>query len=413
MLRLSLVLALALTLPAVGCDSQGTDARSSDPVPIELSPVGEALVQNSNAFGVGLFARTVAEDDGNLMLSPLSASVALTMLLNGTDGDTYTQIRDMLGYAEIQDLDAINAAYQSLRTQLLAADPEVQFTLANAVFYDSVYNSGAPFKAPFLTALQTSFDATSEGLPFGDPAALDVINGWASENTNGRVPRVLDEISQDLVLILMNALYFKGSWTTEFEASDTQDADFRRADGSTVRVPTMTGKIPSRLAHGDGYTAIEMPYGRQNFSFVALLPDEGSLSDFAARLDAGLWTDAVTRLGALPDGSGVTVRLPRFSFSTDQMLNKQLQALGMTDAFSRAADLSRMSDDPRLQVSFVKQNTFVDVNEEGTEAAAVTTVGVEATSAGPAFVADRPFVFAIRERTSGTLLFIGQVADPS
>lgn len=404
---------LALLLPAlalVGCDLAGSDPPA-DPVPIELSATGKALVDQSTSFGTALFAEVAADEDENFMLSPLSASVALTMLLNGTDGETYAQIHEMLGYGPDQDLAAVNEAYRDLRDQLLAADPSVQFALANAIFYEERFHAASPFKAPFLTAMRDQFDASVEGLDFGAPASLDVINGWAADNTNDRIPKVLDELSEDLVLLLMNALYFKGDWTAQFDEALTEDAPFHLGDGTTVDVPTMSGKVPARRVAGDGYQALELTYGRRNFSLVVFLP-EAPLDEFAGLLDAGLWTDATTRLDALDGWPEVDVRLPKFTFSFERTLNDDLKALGMTDAFTGAADLSRMND-AGLFVSFVKQNTFIDVNEEGTEAAAVTTIGVEVVSLGPQFVVDRPFVFAIRERTSGTLLFIGQVAQPT
>lgn len=176
----------------------------------------------------------------------------------------------------------------------------------------------------------------------------------------------------------------------------------------------MTGRFPARLARGDGYEAAELTYGRQNFSLVAILPDAGPMSALATRLAGGLWDEIAARLDApVPETTlqDVQVTLPRFSFSTDAPLTDALQALGMTDAFSGAADLSPMSD-AGLSVSGVQQNTFVALDEVGTEAAAVTQVTV-AVSSVPEFTATRPFVFVIRERTTGTVLFVGQVTDPS
>ncbi len=405
---------LALVLAVVSlsaCDTVRSDAQP-DPTPIELSPLAAEMVSQSTAFGLSLFAETVASRDDNVLLSPLSASIALTMLLNGTDGATYDQIHAMLGYRADQDLDAVNEAYRSLRTQLLASDPEVKLALANAVFTHSRYTAGAPFKETYLSGVTTAFDALVQDLDFEAPSTLDAVNNWASDHTNGRVPKVLDEISPDLVLLFLNAVYFDGAWTTPFDPARTRDAGFVLASGTAVQVPTMMGKVQGMLAEGDGYRAAELPYGRGGFSMVVMVP-EGSLSDFALDLRAGLWGDVTTRLGAAGDPAEVLVQLPRFSFESEAMLNDQFQALGMTDAFDAAvADLTRMHDDPRLRVSFVKQNAFIAVDERGTEAAAVTTGGVEAVSLGPHLFANRPFVFAIRERTSGTLLFLGQVADP-
>ena len=405
-MRLALLALLGLALAS--CDAAGADAPT-EPVTIDISPEARALIGQSNDFGLRLFAETAGE--GNLMLSPLSASVALTMLLNGADGATYDQIHTMLGYAPGQDLPAINASYQSLRSQLLAADPQVQFTLANAVFYRDTF--GPAIQAPFLDAMRTAFDARVGALDFGSPSALEAINGWASASTNGKIPEVLDEISPELVMLLMNALYFKGSWSTEFDEAQTATGAFELAGGTTVDVPMMSGMVEARLASGEGWRAAELPYGRRNFSFVAIVPD-APLGDAVGELAAGLWADVARQLDG-PTGEAETwteaeVRMPRFTFETDAGLNEPLQTLGMVDAFDGRADLSRIA--PGLKVDFVKQNTFVDVNEEGTEAAAVTTIGIDLTSAGPSFAADRPFVFAIRERTTDTLLFIGQVADP-
>ena len=401
-MRLALFALLALALAS--CDTAGADAPT-EPVTIDVTPEARALIGQSNDFGLRLFAEVAGDE--NLMLSPLSASVALTMLLNGSDGATYDQIHEMLGYAPDQDLPQINASYQSLRTQLLAADPQVQFALANAVFYRDDF--GPNIQTPFLDAMRASFDAETAGLDFASPSALDVINGWASDNTNGKIPKVLDRLDPDLVMLLMNALYFKGTWTTEFDEAATAPAAFTLADGSTVQVPTMSGEVEARRAQGEGYRAIELPYGRRNFSMVVLVPD-GPLGEATDEL-ATLWADASRQLDGSDTWAPVPVRMPRFTFETDELLNEPLQTLGMVDAFDGRADLSRIA--PGLNVSFVKQNTFIDVNEEGTEAAAVTTIGIAVESSGPApFVVDRPFVFALRERTTGTLLFIGQVADP-
>jgi len=399
---------LLLALSVAGCDSADPDRTAPSPISIALSPLGEALVGQSNDFGVGLFSEVAAEEGGNLMLSPLSASIALTMLLNGSDGDTFTQLRDALGYAPEQDLEAINETYRTLREALLAADPSVQLAIANAAFYERTHL----FKTPFLEALRGAFDARVEPLDFEDPASVNTVNQWAHDQTNGRIPRVLEELDRDLVLLLMNALYFKGDWSTPFNAARTQPGPFRLADGTDVQVPVMEETVRALSVRGEGYEALELPYGRRNFSMVILVPED-PLSDFVPRLDGALWGDVSARLGSRDEWSELLVRLPRFSFSSEEKLNDALKALGIRDAFELFADLSRMSDDPRLYVDFVQQNTFVAVDEKGTEAAAVTTVGVVPISLGPHFFVDRPFVFAIRERTTNALLFIGQVTNPA
>jgi serpin B len=402
---------LLILLVGAGCDANEEALR--DPAPLDLSPAARTFVGHSNGFGAELFARAAAGEDGNVMLSPLSASVALTMLLNGTDGDTYAQIRDALGYPAALDLAAINASARSLRSQLLGVDPSVQLALANAVFYDQDYGAAFPLKPAFLAAMRDDFDAPPQALDFSAPVALSTINGWASDNTRGRVPRVLDEIDPDLVMVLMNALYFKGDWTTPFRESATAQEPFTLAGGATVDVPMMSGEVQARLAAGDGYTALELPYGRRNFSMVVVMP-EAPLADFVPTLDGDRWGAIAGALGDADEWHRTLVSLPRFRFSTDRSLNAALQSLGITDAFQPGvANFTRLGDDPRLVLSFVKQNTFVETNERGTEAAAVTTGGMVVTSMPQMVVVDRPFVFVIRERTSGALLFIGQVANPN
>lgn len=378
------------------------------PTKIELTLKAAEVIAYSNDFGVELFTKTAQAENENMMLSPLSASVALTLLLNGSDGETYNQIRDMLGYPPDFTNAEINEAYNSLVTQLLAADNKVQLSIANAIFYRQEF----VVKNPFIEAMRNDFKAEVQSLDFSLPAAIATINKWASDNTNGKIPEVLDEIGADMVMFLMNALYFKGDWTNKFDKSKTTNRPFHLIDGSNIEVSTMIhdelGAIP--YYHGN-FTALELPYGRRNFSMIIMLPENG-LDNFYEDFTPEAWRDMTSALDNATEWRNFMVSLPKFSFEYDTLLNDQLQAMGMLDAFDEAlADLSGISD-ANICVDFVKQNTFIDVNEEGTEAAAVTTIGIRETSMGPMFVVDKPFAFAIRERTTNTLLFIGSVVDP-
>lgn len=376
-----------------------------EPKQLELPGKADEVIGRSNQFGIDLFKAVSSGEEGNLMLSPLSASVALTMLLNGCEGETYAQIHGMLGYDALT-IEEVNATYKALVEQLLGVDPEIRLALANAVFY----RSGFQVHPSYLAVMDQIFSSDIEGLDFASPAALDRINGWASDNTFGKIPKVLDEISDQAVMFLMNALYFKGTWTYQFDKDLTAEGPFIRDDGTPVNVTMMHGHLPLRAHFGNGYTAIEMPYGRQNFSMVVILPD-GKINQFISGFTHDEWNTLTTAL----DGNVTPVEydlvMPRFKFEFEKKLNEQLQGLGMVDAFiPSVADLSGIAD-ADIFVSFVKQNTFVEVNEEGTEAAAVTTIGVELTSINSLAVA-KPFVFAIRERTSDALLFIGKVMVP-
>lgn len=407
-------LLIILFLPAFAglssCSKDPGQEPDLTPKTLELTAKGAEVIEYGNEFGVELFTKVAGVEDKNFMLSPLSASAALTMLLNGCSGDTYDQLRGTLKYPETMTIGEINEVYKSLVAQLLEVDPKVKLALANAIFY----RNGFSVKNPFLSTMDTDFDAEIAGLDFSLPSALTTINKWASDNTNGKIPKVLNEISPDAVMFIMNALYFKGDWSYQFDRDLTSDRAFYINGSNSVDVSTMKGDVGSKVTSGTGYRAIEMPYGQTNFTMVVIVP-EGTLTDFNASFDAEKWSTITSAIDGIEEYGELTVYMPKFKFSYEKYLNDQLQGMGMLDAFDPSlADLSGISD-ASIFVSFVKQNTFVEVDEKGTEAAAVTTIGIELTSMPPqpqVFAIDKPFVFAIRERTTNTLLFIGQVVNP-
>jgi serpin B len=403
-----LLVSVAIAFAFLSC-KKDDQTPNLTPKTIELTSKSTEVIAHSNEFGIELFTKTAVEENQNLMLSPLSASTALTMLLNGCGGDTYTQLKSTLKYPQNMTMAEVNEAYNSLIGQLLEADPKVTLSLANAIFY----RNGFAVKSTFLNTMSNDFDAHIEGLDFGSSTALSKINKWASDNTNGKIPKVLDDISAQAVMFLMNALYFKGDWSYQFDKSFTDDRSFNFENGTSANVPTMLGEVGARFAQGENYQAIELPYGRTNFTMILIVPSE-TLASFYNGFTNDVWESITSSLDGYPEFGMAEVYMPKFKFSYEKVLNDQLTSMGMIDAFEPSlADLSGIAD-ASIYVSFVKQNTFVDVNEEGTEAAAVTTIGVELTSApGPKiFKVDKPFVFAIRERTTNTLMFIGQVTDP-
>lgn len=408
MKRALVFLQIVTIMGFVGCNKNNHNPVLV-PKPIELTAKSIQVIEHSNGFGINLFSRVALDDNRNLMLSPLSASTALTMLLNGCGGDTYDQLKSTLDYPSELSIAEINEAYNSLVSQLLKADPKVKLSLANAIFY----RSGLNVKAPFISTLEREFSAQVKQIDFSSPTAVSTINKWASDNTNGLITKVIDNISPDVAMFLLNALYFKGSWSNMFEKSSTQFRPFYLANGTSVEVPTMMGEVDARVAYGEHWSALELPYGRTNFTMVIVMPNE-TLPELYAELSGELWNNITSSIDAYSAFSETMVYLPKFKFSYEQMLNDYLISMGMVDAFDELkANLSEMSDS-QLYVDFVKQNTFVEVNEEGTEAAAVTTVGMSNDGAPMPrrFIVDKPFVFAIRERTSNTLMFIGQVVNP-
>lgn len=372
--------------------------------PRELTSQEASVVEAGNSFTFDLLRLLAnAEPEANLFLSPISASMVIGMAMNGADGETRAEMEQAVGLARLE-LGEVNQAYRGLIDLLPGLDPAVQVRIANSIWY----RDGFAVLPEFLRVNRATFDAEVEGLDFGAPAALETINGWVEEATKGKIPTILDEIRDDHVMFLINALYFKGLWEFPFDPRDTRDAPFHRPDGSMVQVRLMTRDSLFLHVATDRYQAIELGYGGGAFAMTVVLPPEGvSTTALAAELDEDSWSALVESLAP----GRVLVSLPRFKLEDEHMLNEPLEALGMRLAFTGAADFSRLTPGGGVWIDYIKQKAVVEVDEKGTEAAAVT-VGAIATSMPPEFRADRPFLFAIRERTSGTILFIGRVTDP-
>ncbi|HSV88527.1 MAG TPA: serpin family protein [Bacteroidales bacterium] len=399
-----------LSTSFTGCENNKIEEQPMTPKTIELTPASEMVISGSNRFGIDLFTRVALDETRNLTLSPLSASAALTMLLNGTSGETFSQLSTALGYPETMSIEEINLAYKSLVSQLLAADPVVELALANAMFYRQDFH----VKRNFVQAMESDFDATIKGLDFTQQSAVDAINKWASDNTKGKIPRVIDNIDPLMRLFLMNALYFKGNWINAFDKSQTSNMPFFLNDNSMIEVPTMSGKFMVRSIFNDRYHAVELPYGRGNFSMIVVVPQNQDLKSFLRYFTPSTWDLITSAIDAQKAETSIEIYLPRFQYDFNKTLNQPLKDMGIINAFDpNLADLSGISDVRDLFVHFVNQNTHIEVNEEGTTAAAVTTIGIGVTSVGPPpFAANRPFLFFIRERTTNTLMFAGQVLNP-
>ncbi|MYG81085.1 MAG: serpin family protein [Gemmatimonadetes bacterium] len=342
--------------------------------------------------------------NGNLFLSPLSASMALGMTMNGAAGETWNQMRSVLGFGGLSE-EEINAAYASLLELLVGLDPSVETAIGNSVWT----RQGFPVHADFLAAVRESFGAEVAELDFASPTASGRINGWVRNATSGRIEDIVPAvIPADVVMYLINAIYFKAPWTFRFEPSDTRDAPFHLDDGSTRTVRLMSLRRDLPYLENDRFQAVDLPYGGAAFSMTVVLPQPGlSVDSLLASLDAATWRDMA---GGFRERD-IEVFLPRFRMAYERTLNDDLAALGMVDAFDHRADLSRLSPVGGLWISSVRQKSWVEVSEEGTEAAAATVVTV-VESAPPGIRADRPFLFFIRERLSGTILFAGKVASP-
>lgn len=403
-INLKFILVSIILLVFYSCSKDNENAPV-EPKKINLPEKSSVIISNGNIFGIQLFKEVSLNDNGNLMLSPISASVALSMLLNGAGEETYQQIRNALAYHNLS-LDEINAIYKSLLEELVDVDPKVTLALANAAWYRNDF----PVKPPFLEVLKSSYHAHIQGLDFANPDAVKTINAWASDNTNGKITEVLKQIDGNAVIFLMNALYFKGKWTYTFNPSKTTKRDFIKENGESIQIETMNGELPFKWYASEDFEAFEFSYGRNNFVMDVIMPTQ-SFNSFLLDFDESVWKNITTALDEQQPFSA-DVFFPRFKFSYERKLNEALKKMGMIDAFlPGVANLSGIAD-MDLYVSFVKQNTFVEVNEEGTEAAAVTTVGIDVTSLPQSYAINKPFIFVIRERTTNAMLFIGKVMIP-
>jgi serpin B len=409
--------AFGLTICALSGALLACGSGSVEPItalPRRLTVGEQKLIATGNRFAFDFFREIVrrGESDSNVFVSPLSADMALGMTYNGARGETQAAMARTLGLDQLTVQDA-NQSFRSLIDLLRGLDPEVDFRLANSIWYRLGFIVPRP---EFLDVNRQYFDAEVKGLDFTSPQAVTTINHWADDHTNGKIPKIVDGIDPTLVMFLINAIYFKGSWVHQFDKSLTRDQPFHPRTGAQRSVPTMrhAEAVALGLYQGPGYDVVDLPYGGGAFSMTIVLPAEGrDVDSVVAGLTPEVWGGIVD---GLRDGDAI-VSMPKFQLAWGDTLNDALTALGMGMAFIPGeADLSGIAGDPgSLYISFVQQNTFVDVNEEGTEAAAVTTVGVGVVSAPQVreIRIDRPFVFLIRERFSGTVLFMGRIVNPS
>lgn len=413
---LSVALSMATLLVLAAC-STPTDPQEP-PSEItslqrDLSAAETTAVTASADFGVELLARvSQASPDSNLFLSPLSAHMALGMALNGADGETFEAMRAALAMEDLSLAEA-NEAYASLVELLRDLDPRVEFRIGNSMWLQD----GFPFLDDYRERVVQAFDAEAEAVDFSDPATLDRINGWVDEATEGNIEKLLDQLRPEEIAFLVNAVYFLGDWREQFDPEATEEAPFHLEDGTTAPVPLMQRTGDYRYGQGEDFTAADLPYGGDAFVMTVVLPDEDvGIDAFTAGLDPARWQEIV----AAVEGTEREIRLalPRFELEYGRELTETLEAMGMGVAFDDfQADFGRMVDleaiaPQNVYLSRVEQKTFVRVDEEGTEAAAATGVGVGVTSAPPALRLDRPFLFAIRERHSGAVLFIGKLERP-
>ena len=343
----------------------------------------------------------------NYFLSPAGLAFALSMVENGAQGETRRQIMTTLQSGNIP-LPQFNEANKALLNHLANLDPKIKLEIANAIWIDQK----ASIKQDFIAVNQRDYDAQVANGNFQDPATVKKINAWVSARTHEKIPFILQPpLDPMLRLILLDAIYFKGDWLATFETNRTRDQPFKLGNGQIVPHPRMSRTGHYAYWEEDRFQAVELPYAGGDVSMFVFLP-KGGLDEFLKTFTA---TDFEADVQRLHSREG-TVELPRFKLENEYDLTGVLPSMGMSLAFTARADFGALSDEP-LCISFVKQKTYVAVNEQGTEAAAVTAIGVRAMVRRREeppfqFVVDRPFFMAIRERQTGLILFLGAISDP-
>ncbi len=394
------------------CAGNGNAYGDTDRPPGSLTPTDIKIVESSNRFGLELFKRVVESDDpnANVFISPWSVSYALAMTVSGADNETEDAMLSTLELSGISP-DDINAAFKDLMPYLEQIDPAVAFAIANSIWY----RTGLPIRDKFVETNRDYFGAEIHPL-----SSADVINAWVNEQTKGKISRIVNPpIDPQTIMFLINAIYFKGSWSTEFEKQKTRDRPFYLIDGSVIACRMMADTRDVQYFPHPEFQAARLPYGDSAFSMIVFLPnDTAGLPDLLNRLNDSTWNRWRNEFYI----TEVEFGLPRLKFEYDIELNDVLRAMGMGIAFeSRRADFGRMVELERLSgenvfIDKVLHKTFLQVDEKGTEAAAVTSVAMGLTSAAPmekpVMIVDHPFLFAIEEKASGSLLFIGKVMKP-
>jgi len=377
--------------------------------------VSTTLVSANTRFAFDLFRELVAEDaNENVFISPLSVSMALAMTYNGAEGTTKDAMAKTLNFGNVT-LEEVNQEYSDLTESLKNVDQAVKLLIGNSVWMKEEF---APIVNPsFLERVGTSYDGETFTRDFGNPETVTEINDWVNNATEGKITKAIQQIDPQLVMFLINAIYFKGEWVTRFDEAQTQKQDFLLPNESAVKVDMMSTSGNFSYYSGQNCHVARLPYGRDKIAMYIFLPDEGiSLDSFIASLNQTAQQEYLSRLRPVGD---LAVKLPKFNVEYGVRLNSVLQKLGMGIAFDRdMANFSGIASTnlQNLHISYVDHKAVVEVNEEGTEAAAVTVVGAGATSVHneqPSFVVDRPFFFEIRDDRSGSILFIGKILNPA
>lgn len=398
----------ALSMIPAGCSKTGDEILPTEPVPIELTTSQVKLIESGNSFSFDIFRKIAAAEDQskNLIISPLSISYALSMTLNGAGGPTRDAILNTLKISGIT-LEEINTSYKNLTEALLNIDKRVLISIANSVWTENDF----PVKKQFIDILTGYYNAESKQFDINDASAPAKMNQWIEDNTNGLIKDMIDELDPAAVMLLINAIYFKSKWKSQFDPDETIDDNFYKSDGVQEKVPMMKQKSKFKVYEGTGFTVGEFPYGQGNFVMDIILPDtQNGISSLLPSLTASAFSGWIGKL----QEKEVDLSIPKFKYDFKKKLKNVLTDMGMGIAFRDGADFSNISANASLAINDVTHQAFIETNEEGTEAAAATVVEIVLTMAPEQFIfkADHPFLYIIRETTTNSIVFMGSVTDP-
>ncbi len=391
----------------ISCNN--SDYDQPEPEIRSLTNDEQEIVHASNEFAMNMLSGiNAAYEDQNVFISPFSISTALSMTLNGANGETNEAIKEAIGLKNLSD-ETINQTYKDLVAYIYGLDRGVTLNIANSTWYKQELS----ILSSFEDLLREFYNAEIKEADFADPATVDLINNWIENETNGKIKDMLDVIPPDAVMYLINAIYFKANWSVQFDPAKTENRGFVLMDGEVAQVPTMYAEAVTYRSSYDNEKKLQLmdiPYGNGAYGFTIIMPDDpAAINQVASEFTIA---DMEKMLEDTRE-STLEAYLPKFKIEFKELLNDYLVAMGMEVAFTGQADLSRLfEEDLGLAISRVIHQSFLEVNEAGSEAAAATVVEIVETSLPPALRVDRPFIFFIRERNSNTILFSGKLIDP-
>lgn len=389
-----------ILLTFISCSTESPQIDEFDTIPKSA----EVVAQN-NQFAFDLFREVAKNPEAdNFMISPVSASLALSMVYNGAAGETATAFNEVLKY-ENATVDEVNLVNRSLIDHLTDTPKGSTFEIANSLWFEKTF----PVNDNFLSVNKEYYKAQVENLDFSEPATVDIINDWVKDKTHNKIPTIIESIDRNTVLFAINALYFNSQWKHKFNKEDNRQMPFYLEDGTIEQVETMNMTENFAYFGNEIFSSVVLPYKNDKFNMVLLLPNEDiSADDLIEGMDMKDFKTILDNNTV----KNIQISIPKFKFPYKKLFNEPLINMGLAVAFSENANFSNLSD-VATHISFVLQKTYIDVNEKGTEAAAVTVVRIETTSAGPPrFVLNRPFLFLITEKHTNAIAFMGKVGAP-